>query len=811
MLVGRPTGAWDREARMALRINYNLASSVAQRSVGSSQDSYARMAERLATGLRVNRASDDAAGMAVSERLRNQVRGLNMAGRNAQDGVSLIQTAEGAMAETHAILGRLRELAVQAANDTLNATDRANLQTEANQLVSEIDRIAASTQFNGTLLLNKNSTVSLHDGGDGLQLQIGANATIGSNQFTLALAAMRSQDLGDVLTLNAAHSISATAKTVDVGSATAVKYNGAVDTAFDLRDAINAAGGNITASVKYGKLRLESTAAVSTVFANDAGNLQSTLFASNATVNTATGATALEDLGITSSGTMTITATSAPITAATTLANLGISGGDTLVLGLQKAAGTGGAAGASKLADIGVTAGGTLTVGFRDAGATETRAIAITYAAADTITALAARIGTAITEAAALTASGNTGTDSLAVTVGGSASPHAAITLTGSGAAYSAGTLTIDVGSGGTVLTDLADSNSGAGALLTTLNLASISGGSGTTAASTAAVNTAAFSESVTYTVGAETDLTAFAAGLQTAIQGAAKLGTSDAYDVSGATAAINGSNQLAIDVSPSSNGVTIATITGSSGNQLRTLFGLGAAPAAATATGTMNVTAQTETATVSYTAADTLSSVATKIQAAVSGIGQVGTSLIASGAGTAASFNAGTSAIDITGVDTDTTLTFSSGVLRTALNLAAPDTAVAGTTSSSAPIVQDKYRLQSIALSGVTSISSGTGGILDIGSQTAASAAISTVDSAINLVSSARAGVGAMQNRLESATRSIAIASENAAAANSRIADADVAQSMSDLVRAQILQQAGISVLAQANQAPSLVLQLLK
>ena len=140
MARGHPADAWVREARMALRINYNLASSVAQRSLGSSQDSYARMAERLATGLRINKSSDDAGGMAVSERLKNQVRGLTMAGRNAQDGVGMIQTAEGAMAETHNILGRLRELAVQAASDTLNATDRANLQTEANQLVSEIDR-----------------------------------------------------------------------------------------------------------------------------------------------------------------------------------------------------------------------------------------------------------------------------------------------------------------------------------------------------------------------------------------------------------------------------------------------------------------------------------------------------------------------------------------------------------------------------------------------------------------------------------------------------------------------------------------------
>jgi flagellin len=225
-----------------------------------------------------------------------------------------------------------------------------------------------------------------------------------------------------------------------------------------------------------------------------------------------------------------------------------------------------------------------------------------------------------------------------------------------------------------------------------------------------------------------------------------------------------------------------------------------------------MNVAAQTETATVSYTTSDTLSTIATKIATAVTGIGRVGTSLIAGNAGAAASFNAGTSMIDITGVDTDTTLTFSSGALRTALNLAAPDTVTAsGTTSSSAAIVQNAYRLSSNALTGVTSISSSSSGSIDISTQTAASAAISTLDSAINQVSTARANIGAIENRLDSTSRSLAVASENTAAANSRIADADIAQSMSEMVRAQILQQAGISVLAQANQAPSLVLQLLR
>ena len=163
---------------MALRINYNLAASVAQRSLASSQDNYATQAQRLSTGLRINKASDDGAGMAVSERLKNQVRGLNQAARNAQDGISLIQTAEGAMSETHNILARMRELAVQAANDTITNTDRTNLNTEFTSLLAEIDRIANSTQFNGVAILTGGSTA--------MKLQIGANTDSGGdNVFTL--------------------------------------------------------------------------------------------------------------------------------------------------------------------------------------------------------------------------------------------------------------------------------------------------------------------------------------------------------------------------------------------------------------------------------------------------------------------------------------------------------------------------------------------------------------------------------------------------------------------------------------------------
>ena len=167
---------------MALRINYNLAASVAQRSLGASQDNYAKQAERLATGLRINKAGDDAAGMAVSERLKNQVRGLNQAQRNAQDGISMVQTAEGAMSEAHNILARMRELAIQASNDTVTANDRTNLMTEFSSLYSEIDRIANATQFNGTAVLNGTQ-------GNGLVLQIGANKNSGGdNAVTLNIS-----------------------------------------------------------------------------------------------------------------------------------------------------------------------------------------------------------------------------------------------------------------------------------------------------------------------------------------------------------------------------------------------------------------------------------------------------------------------------------------------------------------------------------------------------------------------------------------------------------------------------------------------
>lgn len=149
-------------------INSNIASLNAQRSLNTSQTALATSLQRLSSGLRINSAKDDSAGLAISERMTAQIRGLNQAARNANDGISLAQTAEGALTEVSSNLQRLRELAVQSANATNSASDRASLDAESTQLIAEITRVASQTSFNGTTLLDGSFTSQA--------FQVGANA-----------------------------------------------------------------------------------------------------------------------------------------------------------------------------------------------------------------------------------------------------------------------------------------------------------------------------------------------------------------------------------------------------------------------------------------------------------------------------------------------------------------------------------------------------------------------------------------------------------------------------------------------------------
>ncbi|OII34920.1 flagellin [Curtobacterium sp. MMLR14_010] len=152
---------------MGMSINTNLSALNTYRNLNSTQNDLSKSLEKLSSGLRINRAADDAAGLSISEGLKSQVGGLTVAARNAQDGISVVQTAEGGLTETHSILQRMRDLAVQAGNDSNNATSRDAIKTEVGQLQKELGRIATSTNFNGTSLLNSNDT---------LKFQVGANA-----------------------------------------------------------------------------------------------------------------------------------------------------------------------------------------------------------------------------------------------------------------------------------------------------------------------------------------------------------------------------------------------------------------------------------------------------------------------------------------------------------------------------------------------------------------------------------------------------------------------------------------------------------
>jgi flagellin len=151
---------------MGLRINTNIAALNTTRQLNKTTGRLNKSLERLSSGLRINRAADDAAGLAIAEAFRAQVRGLRVAQRNAQDGVSLVQTAEGALSETHNILQRMRELAVQAASGTVSASDRAALQAEISQLIEQVDDIAQDTEFNGNTLLSDTTTITIQAGAE---------------------------------------------------------------------------------------------------------------------------------------------------------------------------------------------------------------------------------------------------------------------------------------------------------------------------------------------------------------------------------------------------------------------------------------------------------------------------------------------------------------------------------------------------------------------------------------------------------------------------------------------------------------------
>jgi flagellin len=241
-----------------MSINTNIAANNSYRNLTNTQNDLSKSLEKLSSGLRINRAADDAAGLAISEGLKSQVGGLTVASRNAQDGISVIQTAEGSLAEVHSILQRIRDLAVQAGNDSNNSTSRGAITTEVSQLTTELGRIADATNFNGTQLLDGSNA--------SLKFQVGANGDA-SSQIAVALSGANVKGVAAALTTGAAGAVVAVATPTLVAGATSFSITkgtttstvsvtlgaaGTYNTVQDVADALNADTGfkgALTASV----------------------------------------------------------------------------------------------------------------------------------------------------------------------------------------------------------------------------------------------------------------------------------------------------------------------------------------------------------------------------------------------------------------------------------------------------------------------------------------------------------------------------------------------------------------------------------
>jgi flagellin len=337
-----------------MRINTNLDALNAQRNLSATGAMYAKSVQKLSSGLRINSAADDAAGLTISEKLRAQTKGLAQATRNAQDGISMIQTAEGALNETHSILQRMRELAVQGGNDTLQASDRGAIKSELDQLSSEINRISSTTQFNGATLLNGSlsakGTLSTFNNvaATGLTGMTGANVPSASN-VSAPVAAQAASRMGTTgagtvgtggsmtingVTVNIATSSSKAAVVTSINSTTGLGANGAVTASLDssnrlvLTSNAKGAAANVTVGASTGTVLADmgvtsgSSTGLDAPSASVQGSYQVTI-TQGASAGTAVGGNSVADAArvtdiANATGNLVINGTSISITSADT-------------------------------------------------------------------------------------------------------------------------------------------------------------------------------------------------------------------------------------------------------------------------------------------------------------------------------------------------------------------------------------------------------------------------------------------------------------------------------------------------------------
>lgn len=697
---------------MAQTINTNIASLTSQRNLGRTQGELNIALQRLSSGMRINSAKDDAAGLAISERFSTQIRGLNQAVRNANDAISLSQTAEGALGENGNILQRIRELAVQSANATNSASDRRALNSEVQQLLSEVQRNAVSTQFNGQNIIDGTYT--------GAQFQIGANA----NQTIL---------------VNVGNS-----QTSALGS-----YQGLGATAVS------------GTALSSGDLLINGT----DVGASVSGSAQDISTAINNVSSTT---------GVTSTASTTLTSANA------LKRNQSLQSGDLVINNIN----IGAVSGSNTLSLQGANLAAAINAVSNQTGVT---------ASANTTT-------------GALTLSSSTGANISITSLNGNAGGARVENATG-----------LEVSSAQTVAT-LAYTFTGTEGVSTITFAAQSSDGDTFTLGGVTYEfdnNAAVTGSNVSITIGADNTATTAAAAV------AINANTTNGPLVT-ATAALGVLTVTSDYATSSSAHITLASGTGAANQTVANSSTPGVGPAfgetitvggttyefqssGGTVTGTNTKvvlgTTATLTATAFTTAVNAANTAVTTNISAASALGVVTlTSQLLGASGTASV--------------TDATLP--SGVTTGGGTGGADGTYAALTGRGTLQLNSDRL----FTITGANYANAGLGSAVptlaklsavDISSVAGANSALSVVDGALAQIATLRADLGAVQNRFESTIKNLSVVSENLSSARSRIADADYASETAALTRAQILQQAGVAILSQANGLPQLVLSLLK
>ncbi len=857
---------------MAQVINTNIASLNAQRNLNKSQSSLQSSLQRLSSGLRINSAKDDAAGLAVSNRFTSQINGLNQAARNANDGISLSQTAEGALAESTNILQRIRTLAIQSANSTNSASDRLGLQSEVNQLVSELDRISNSTTFNGLKLLDgsftaqsfqvgaeANQTININvEGATASTLGINKvstnNATNGISNATNngnIVTGSRSTAAADEATAVAVGLVAQTITTTDIdGNTDSVTLATTDNTTAEILTAIGtnlngvtvAASNTNTATLDFSStavgnydqvsFTLDTGAATDAIsFTRDTTNFANFEDQLVSVINANASTTGYKAATTSTSGEVVLTSESTSGAAAIGIEDFIVNESALINVNTFVAAGAGETVSFEMTAATGTisyTGNGTdatdaanlLTALQADAGfgtaftaslnGTDTVDIQAINGTALTIATLAgtgtntagfdvdtnAGTSLAATEAADITLlEGTTATTGAVIGVDVNATlvfDGKTLTENGSDSATKLATIDFTVSDGYTLsnsVTELAGgilpvTTANGAATTTRIGSSDVTGGNNVAAQTL----TVAGETTSTVTVAADASAKAIAADVNA-------IADSTGVKATATTTATLGSLSLDGVVSLTLNGKAIsANVTTT---DLSTL--VSAINDKTGATGIVAVASIDKTSiTLTHSTGEDITVQNFDSSVAVSGAGgQTVTATVTGGTGGATTLSAGginDGSRDSTVVGGQVEFKSTGGAFSVSSSL--------GEVSSNL-FSGNANDLQASANQNVSSI--------DISSATGAQSAIDIADGALATIDSLRADLGAIQNRFETTISNLNVTSENLSAARSRILDTDFAAETANLTKTQILQQASVAMLSQANSLPQLVLSLLQ